>query len=399
VGAWGTGPFDNDDAVDWVATVQASDDLTVVRAALAAGLDSEYLEAPEGSLAIAAAELVAAAADPTRPGLPVEVDRWLARTGVAPTRGDRDLAIRAVLRTRANGSELADLWEPTDAAGWLEGLDELVAKLASVPSRSLDAEPRPTGASSPGSGFVAVSDEQPPTEDYVDMHGCRVLIAPRADDLLIDPHRHEVRRLHLTDLAATDLRALASWERLVDLEVDDPQLQGLDGAEHLPHLRHLHVVVGSRTLSLDALAALPHLVSFGLFPADAVSDLNPIGHLTELRRLEVRHQNPASAQRLAEVPFHRLAALEELHWALAWGSSVTLTDLSPLASLTELRHVRFVDLAVDCPLDVLHRLPNLRNVELSHPDAAAERERFAALRPDVRTELSATSDLRVPLQR
>ncbi|SFN43433.1 protein of unknown function [Formivibrio citricus] len=60
-GAWGEGAFDNDDALDWVAQCTRSKDITPVSRALQAVLSTEYIEAPEGSAAIAAAEVVASA--------------------------------------------------------------------------------------------------------------------------------------------------------------------------------------------------------------------------------------------------------------------------------------------------------------------------------------------------
>jgi hypothetical protein len=390
VGAWGPGPFDNDDAADWVSAVAASAELAVVRAALQAVLDAEHVAAPVGAVAIAAAELVAAAADAGRPEPPVELTRWLAAASSAPTLGDRDLALRAVLRTRSGGSELAEVWEETGDLDWFEQLDELVVRLASIPSRSLGVRRGPTGPSSAASAVAAEAHDAPPPEpeDVSAFPGHRRLWAARAEDLRTDPRRHEVRWLELHDVRAPDLQGLASWERLVDVEIDGRQLQRLDGLDQLPQLRHLQVGVGNRSLDLGGLAGVPALVSLWLFPADAVSDLSPIGQLDELRRLGVGHDDPVSAQRLAEVPFHRLAELEHFSWHANWQRPVTLTDLTPLAELAELRHVGFVDLVVDGPLDVLHRLPSLREVRISHPDAAVERERFAAIRPDVHLEIS-----------
>jgi hypothetical protein len=64
MGAWGTEPFANDDAMDWIADLETAKDLRVVRAALDAvpGDGAEYIEAPVGCVALAAAEVVAAPA-------------------------------------------------------------------------------------------------------------------------------------------------------------------------------------------------------------------------------------------------------------------------------------------------------------------------------------------------
>ena len=62
MGAWGFGSFDNDDAADFLADATESGDLSLVRGALDNVLTStEYVEAPDASQAIAAAEIVAAA--------------------------------------------------------------------------------------------------------------------------------------------------------------------------------------------------------------------------------------------------------------------------------------------------------------------------------------------------
>jgi hypothetical protein len=54
MGAWGAGAFDNDDALDWLSELGDSPDFALGRAALDVTA-LEYLEAPEGSAALAAA--------------------------------------------------------------------------------------------------------------------------------------------------------------------------------------------------------------------------------------------------------------------------------------------------------------------------------------------------------
>jgi len=56
MGAWGVDPFDNDDAADWAAEFEGLNGragLQVLDAAFAGVDDSEYIEAPEGSIAAA----------------------------------------------------------------------------------------------------------------------------------------------------------------------------------------------------------------------------------------------------------------------------------------------------------------------------------------------------------
>ncbi len=54
MGAWGSGPFENDDACDWLDEL-ADSGVAALRAALALADDAEYLEAPDGSVIVAAA--------------------------------------------------------------------------------------------------------------------------------------------------------------------------------------------------------------------------------------------------------------------------------------------------------------------------------------------------------
>ena len=80
MGAWGSGPFDNDDAMDWVAELESARDVGVVRSALESVTDADgYIEAPVGSVALASAEVVAALRGKPGADLPEEVSTWVGK--------------------------------------------------------------------------------------------------------------------------------------------------------------------------------------------------------------------------------------------------------------------------------------------------------------------------------
>ena len=139
MGTWGMKAFESDDSMDWVAELEQSSDGSAVRQALtaAAGTSAEEcLEAPDGQIAIAAAEVVAAAASGAADDLPEEVRAWLTANG-ASVAGDVELATRAVARVIATtNSELRDLWsvddgaDPADIAAWESHVADLQRRLA-----------------------------------------------------------------------------------------------------------------------------------------------------------------------------------------------------------------------------------------------------------------------------
>ena len=131
MGTWGFGSFENDDAADWVYGLEEADDLGYVHATLeaAAGADG-YLEAPEATTALAAAEVVAALDGRPAPDLPDGVQAWIA-THPLPVDGSlRELAQRAVARV-AGDSELRELWEEAGTlAEWQRVVEPLQGRLA-----------------------------------------------------------------------------------------------------------------------------------------------------------------------------------------------------------------------------------------------------------------------------
>jgi len=131
MGAWGTGPFDNDDASDWLYELQeSSDESAIVIALEAVAGTGGYLEAPECSTALAAAEIAAALQGTPLDGLPDEAKSWIDENRLRlNVPGLIPLSIVAVERIRTN-SELKELWEESgDADQWHSELANLTLRL------------------------------------------------------------------------------------------------------------------------------------------------------------------------------------------------------------------------------------------------------------------------------
>lgn len=131
MGAWGTGPFENDDALDWAYELDEAPELSTVRDALAATMDTDgYLEAPEAARAVGAAVVVAATFDGDLRGLPTEVVGWIRDHPDAAARGDARLAVDALARVVSEESELRAVWaDAPDGAAWAGEVVKLRVRL------------------------------------------------------------------------------------------------------------------------------------------------------------------------------------------------------------------------------------------------------------------------------
>lgn len=129
MGAWGTGPFENDAASDWVYDLEDADDLALALDALARVDTAEYLDADDAAVAIAAAEVLAAAGGRPRGELPPEVSAWVTRTAVSIDAEHAEAASAAIRRVRGDASELAELWAEAGDPGWERELDDLETRL------------------------------------------------------------------------------------------------------------------------------------------------------------------------------------------------------------------------------------------------------------------------------
>ena len=130
MGAWGTGPFENDDASDWVYEVEDGG-LDAIHDVLDATVDIDEPGSEVGTAAVAAAELVAVIAGQPGPPLPDEVTALIRGLGpVEPALVDAALAAVAHVRTEG---ELAELWaESDDHDAWLATLDDITRRLQAV---------------------------------------------------------------------------------------------------------------------------------------------------------------------------------------------------------------------------------------------------------------------------
>jgi hypothetical protein len=135
MGTWGTDHFANDDAMDWIADLESVLDLSVLRGAFElAPAGATNVEAPNGSVALAAAEVVAALRGRPHPDLPSEVRAWVAGYGAFD---DASLVATAQAAVALVGydeqrSELNQLWAEAgadDQAAWLQAVADLQTRL------------------------------------------------------------------------------------------------------------------------------------------------------------------------------------------------------------------------------------------------------------------------------
>jgi hypothetical protein len=132
VGAWGAGVFENDSALDWVAELAERGGIEPVVEALERATASAdgYLDADDGSMALAAAEAVAASKGAPTDDLPAEVEAWAEANAAGIGAANVAASLAAVERVGGTDSELADLWEESGSAGeWREHLESLRVRL------------------------------------------------------------------------------------------------------------------------------------------------------------------------------------------------------------------------------------------------------------------------------
>lgn len=132
MGAWGADSFENDDASDWLADFCNSPDGELTSTALSTVAEmsaTDYLEAPECSVGIAAAEVVASQKGAANPNLNDEAKKCLANLESKVDPGLVSLALKALERIKTN-SELKELWDESEnPAEWYQAVGNLEARL------------------------------------------------------------------------------------------------------------------------------------------------------------------------------------------------------------------------------------------------------------------------------
>lgn len=127
MGAWGTGHFENDDAMDLIGEVQGPDDLDRVLRAAAESEDAS-IDASIATEAMAAADIVAAMMGRPADDCPAELTKRLGTFG-APAPALVRLATESVSRVLME-SELVDLWAESDEVeAWNLSVTGLIARL------------------------------------------------------------------------------------------------------------------------------------------------------------------------------------------------------------------------------------------------------------------------------
>ena len=138
MGAFGPGSFENDDALDFAAELEASGAVALSEVLERAVGGDGVRDAGLGAAALAAAEVGAALAGRPSGELPDEVKLWvadagadagLAAGGVEKLLG---LARRALAVVTGGDAELARLWaaaKPAELAGWRASVADLGRRL------------------------------------------------------------------------------------------------------------------------------------------------------------------------------------------------------------------------------------------------------------------------------
>ena len=115
MGAWGINNFENDDASDWLGEFCDEPNEEALNEAFASvnEIGNDYLEAPESSIALVAAEIVATLKNSPSLDLPEATKNCLNKINFKMSNRVISDSLKAVERVKLN-SELKELWEESD---------------------------------------------------------------------------------------------------------------------------------------------------------------------------------------------------------------------------------------------------------------------------------------------
>jgi hypothetical protein len=125
-----TGNFGNSDASDWLYELEESSGPDLLKEAFKAINGNGYPESPDCCIALAAAEIVAAAKGNPSGDLPEDLQKWLAdQDNLNAIKALSKPAITAVNKVSTK-SELRDAWEESDSwHDWLQVVEGLRRRL------------------------------------------------------------------------------------------------------------------------------------------------------------------------------------------------------------------------------------------------------------------------------
>jgi hypothetical protein len=134
MGAWGTGSWENDAALDWLeADLEDEDSIREALEALFAALDDGFAEVDVCNAAIAAAELVAALRGAPGQDLPPRARVWVLGEGDGVPDDLVSMAIEAVRAIDAS-SELQELFDEDERnEPWHRVMADLIGRLRFAP--------------------------------------------------------------------------------------------------------------------------------------------------------------------------------------------------------------------------------------------------------------------------
>ncbi|SFJ28138.1 DUF4259 domain-containing protein [Jannaschia pohangensis] len=212
MGTWGVDSFDNDDAGDFVAALEAdkSEPPVVNAERVIAALDAVFAQSAQGldagvaAIGVAAADIVATSLGQSRAtekADPYELENALKFNDDAVGK-----AVAVLSRVRADGSELAALWDETDdAEDWRTALSALEARLRkAAETHGLD----PTFVPEDEGGM---SEEQTIRDTVDQVYDDMMVEMERvadtgAGDPQVEMLRHLVRKMHLVHKDITNMR-------------------------------------------------------------------------------------------------------------------------------------------------------------------------------------------------
>ncbi|WP_111859545.1 DUF4259 domain-containing protein [Acinetobacter sp. CFCC 10889] len=132
MGAWSHEPFGNDDALDWVYQLENVKDESVLARVFNRAIENQddYLEADDGFVIVAAAEVVAKllGKGTQQDGYTEQVDAWVKSVDFQPSADLLAKAQTALDLVLGEESELKELWseaEEEDRDAWYSNIEAL----------------------------------------------------------------------------------------------------------------------------------------------------------------------------------------------------------------------------------------------------------------------------------